>query len=179
LGGKSKSVQLTLLDSNDFVSDETFESLKENILKIQNDYNVKLEDIFETISSVDEDKIPVSIFCCELSVLEAVCKYLKEVRNLSYKEIGVVLNRSQKTIWQTYKKAKGKKGNGFELSVSRYDVPVGIFADRKLSNLEHVVYYLKSKFGVSLVKIGELLCRDPRTVWTVYHRCKKKLENEE
>ena len=43
-----------------------------------------------------------------LSVLEAIVKYLKEERMLSYHEIAVLLKRNDRTIWTVYSRVKKK-----------------------------------------------------------------------
>ena len=46
----------------------------------------------------------------KLKVLEALVKYLKEERQLSYHEIAVLLNRNDRTIWTVYSRVKKKNG---------------------------------------------------------------------
>ncbi len=56
-----------------------------------------------------EKQIPLHIFHNrELAPLEGISKYLKEVANLSYHEIAVLLNRNDRTIWTCYNRAKKK-----------------------------------------------------------------------
>ena len=53
--------------------------------------------------------IPSSIFTDRsVSVLEAMVRYLKEKKNLTYHEIAVLLNRDDRTIWTVYQRAKKK-----------------------------------------------------------------------
>ncbi len=55
--------------------------------------------------------IPVSIFTDrKLGVLEAAIKYLREDLKLSYREIGGILNRDNRTIWSSYNRAKNRNG---------------------------------------------------------------------
>jgi hypothetical protein len=55
------------------------------------------------------ENIPTSIFLDRsISVLEAISKYLKEEKNLTYHQIAVLLNRDDRTIWTCYNRAKGK-----------------------------------------------------------------------
>ncbi|MDP2907442.1 MAG: sigma factor-like helix-turn-helix DNA-binding protein [Nanoarchaeota archaeon] len=54
--------------------------------------------------------IPTALFCDRtLSILEHITKHLKENHDLSYTEIAKLLNRSPKTIWTVYQRAKKKK----------------------------------------------------------------------
>jgi len=51
---------------------------------------------------------------------------------------------------------------------------VSILKDRNLSVLENIVSYLKDTLGFRYHQIAVMLNRDDRTIWTVYHRAKKK-----
>lgn len=56
--------------------------------------------------------IPTAIFHNRgLSSLEAVSVYLKEKKGLRYSEIAKLLNRDDRTIWTSYKRAKAKRKN--------------------------------------------------------------------
>jgi len=53
--------------------------------------------------------VPLSIFSLRrLSVLEALCVYLRENFNLSYHDIGILLDRNERTIWTVVNRAKKK-----------------------------------------------------------------------
>ena len=55
--------------------------------------------------------IPSFIFHDErLSILEAIVAYLKEKENLTYHEIGLVMNRDERNIWTEYARSKKKRG---------------------------------------------------------------------
>ncbi len=53
-------------------------------------------------------------------------------------------------------------------------VPSSIFCDRSLSPLEAVSEHLKEIKAYNFHDSGKLLNRDERTIWTCYHRAKKK-----
>ena len=53
-------------------------------------------------------------------------------------------------------------------------VPTSVFRNRKLKVLEALVKYLKEQQGMRYSDIARLLNRDPRTVWTVYQKAKKR-----
>ena len=56
------------------------------------------------------ENIPTSIFLDRtISVLEAITKYLKEEKNLTYHQIAILLNRDDRTIWTCYNRAKKKR----------------------------------------------------------------------
>lgn len=51
--------------------------------------------------------IPVSIFKDErLTPFELIVKYLKEIKNLTYAEIGRQLNRDERNIWNIFQRSK-------------------------------------------------------------------------
>ena len=54
--------------------------------------------------------VPLGIFKDRsLTVLEALVHYLKD-SGFTFKEISLLINRDQRTIWTVYSRAKGKKG---------------------------------------------------------------------
>jgi|SRR3989344_5424471 len=55
-------------------------------------------------------------------------------------------------------------------------IPTSIFVDRSLSVLEILSEYLKEDQKLNYHQIAVLLNRDDRTIWTCYHRAKKKRE---
>jgi hypothetical protein len=139
--------------------------------------------------------LPVVLFAIEeLSGLEIVTKYLHEDRGISITRIGELLNRSPKTIWNTYSIASKKSPVHFDLVKLKGDsaaiallrdvsanrrledvsVPLVVISDRSLSVLESISEYLHDSLHLSFNEIACVLHRDNRTVWTVYHRAKKK-----
>ena len=55
-----------------------------------------------------EFNLPVSLFCSKLSILEASATYLKDNFNLSFHQIGALLQRSEKTVWTVYNRGLRK-----------------------------------------------------------------------
>ncbi len=54
--------------------------------------------------------IPVSVLNeRKLSVLESIVEFLREKHELSYKQISLLINRDNRTIWTVYQKAKKKR----------------------------------------------------------------------
>ena len=125
----------------------------------------------------EELTIPISIFRCGLSSLQAIVVYLKDMMQLRYCEIAILLNRDQRTVWVTYSEAKKILTKPLETAPSELDLTSSIFQDRKLSVLEHIVRHLRNK-GIRFNRIGQLLELDQRTIWTVAHRAGKKIKNE-
>ena len=64
------------------------------------------------------------------------------------------------------------KGKNTEIKL-----PLEIFRDRSLSVLEVISEYLHDELKLSFHEIAKLMNRDDRTIWTCYHRAKKKREN--
>lgn len=73
-------------------------------------------------------------------------------------------------ITQHIKKIKDTKPKPAE----KFTIPINIFSDRKLTVLEHVITYLKEHQSLTYQKIAIMLNRNPRTIWTVYQRVRKK-----
>jgi len=44
-----------------------------------------------------------------LSIFEAWVEYLKDKRNLSFKQIALITNRDERNIWTVYQRAKKKR----------------------------------------------------------------------
>jgi hypothetical protein len=99
---------------------------------------------------------------------------LKENLRLRYKEIALLMNRNERTIWSTYNNAKKKLQEEFILGEVEYYLPIKIFENRKFSVLEIISKYLHENLNLSYHKIAILINRDDRTIWTVYHRYQLK-----
>ena len=158
-------------------NDNGFNQFKDHLTSLQSKYDVELVQLFELLSE-KEIFVPLSVFSKKISTLETISKYLHENLNLSFKKIGELMNRSEKTIWQAYKFSKIKHPEKLKSADTKYIIPVSVFANRKLSNLEAIVYYIKNTYYLKFSQIGPLLKRDQRTIWTVYSRAKKKYLKE-
>ncbi len=149
-----------------------------NYLKEQ---GLSSEDIIGLIEKLlkvpikEEVKIPITVFDNDyLSSLETIIKYLRENLLLSFKQIASLTNRNEVALAVSYRNSRKKLRANFIERVSPYYIPVSILKNRKLSVLENVVSYLKENYGFNYHKIAVMLNRDDRTIWTVYHRAKKK-----
>ncbi|MBA3064008.1 hypothetical protein FP803_01065 [Candidatus Woesearchaeota archaeon] len=167
-------------------------SLIEGYLKDSRDFKIALKSLVcyleqekgfssdEIIRSIVKEKkqdgieIPACIFNDKLSALETIVKYLKENLNLKYSEIAKLLNRNDRTIWTTYSNSRKKYSKEFVVKDNKYFIPASIISNRSLSVLESIVSYLKNNFDLKYSQIALLLCRDQRTIWTVYNRRKRK-----
>ncbi len=130
---------------------------------------------FEVNPRQSQFLIPITIYTNKLSGLEIIVKYLRENHSLQYNEIAVLLNRSQKTIWQAYNSSKKKYPSHFVIRQTQYSIPLQILANRNFSVLESLVKYLKENYHLKLHEIASLLFRDQSTIWTVYNRSMKKM----
>lgn len=155
--------------------DEDIQVLRLVFSKLKKKYHLSSADL---LNAVQEDiLLPCTIFSKKLSPLETDVKYLKENLNYDYSKIAKLLGRDRKTIWQAYKNAVKKMPEEFKPKETEYNIPVSELKD-ELSILEATVNYLKQHFDINYHQIGELLQRDERTIWTVYHRAQIKKKHE-
>ena len=166
---------MSIMISQNYVLDEkkvnSLNSYSENLFRAFNFSNnsVKNHDWAKGIY------LPISLFSNSfLSSLETIVKYVKEEAGLSYKEISLILNRDERTIWGTYHNAKKKMAGKFKLNDITLFVPLIIFSYRSLSVLETITAYLRDNYNLRYCQIAGFLTRDDRTIWTIYSRCLKK-----
>ena len=95
---------------------------------------------------------------------------------MRFAEIARMLNRDRRTIGLNYKNAAASMKREMVVWEGEIYVSLEIFADRKLSILESVVYYLRVG-GYKNVEISRMLGKDQRNVWTLYSRAMKKLKS--
>lgn len=142
--------------------------------ELKSKYKLSSSDIIQlTKQSI---MIPLCIFTKRLSSLEAIVKYLKENQGMRLKQIADMLNRDQRTIWGAYNRSKKKHKDMLLIKPCKY-IPASILTNRKLSVLEALTFYLEEE-NLNLSEIARLLHRDPRTIWTINNRLKKKVKNE-
>jgi len=175
---KEKNLEKNRVFSNpNFDNDTEFLKLKEIIEKIKTKYNLSGSDILNRIERKDI-LVPCEIFSDKLSALETICKYLKENLNLTNKEISLLINRDERTIWQAYNSSIKKYSNKFGIEYSKYYIPVSVLKNRNYAVLESIVKYLKEIKNLKYHEIAVLLKRNDRTIWTVYQRSLKKNPNK-
>jgi predicted DNA-binding protein (UPF0251 family) len=128
---------------------------------------------------LDDVVVPFGIFSQDkLSCLEAIVKYLKEVKGMKLAAIASAVGRDSSTVWATYAKAARKMPEPFSRVRDDVVMPVSVIADRSLSVLEHVVTFAK-KLGFSNHEIAVMLHLDDRTIWSVLNRARKKRGGQE
>ena len=137
-------------------------------------YGIKVDEILKSKQSIETNSFPLTILSQGLSSLEAIVKYLRENKKLSYEIIGKLLSRNSRTLTVTYNIARRKHPQLLIVDEKSEQVPLNVFNDY-LSVLESIVKHLHDS-GYNHSQIGRLLDKDPRTIWTVYHRVKIKLK---
>lgn len=135
-----------------------------------------------TTSSSIANKLPVSIIKNDkLSPLEAIVTFLRENRDLTYKEIGRLLSREPKTLAVTYSAARKKTSEKIIPTTDTIYLEFSIFAahpECNLSILETVCNSLK-KSGMRHSQIARILGKSQKTIWTVCNRAEQKHKKEE
>ena len=133
---------------------------------------------YKLTAQMKKEQVPVTVlFDREVSCFEAIIEYLKEERNLSYRQIAMLTNRNDRTIWTVYNRAKKKRqgiARVYELKKRMLRVPASIFTDRNVSVLETISEYLRDQRNMTYAEIAKVTNRDDRTIWTVYNRAKSK-----
>jgi len=114
--------------------------------------------------------LPISIFNSSLGALEAITVYLREHKKYKHKDTGRLLNRNAVVVGHSYRSARKKTDDPLDVSDQRYLIPVSIFTNRKISIQTHLVRFLHDTYKIKLADIARLLSRDPRTIWSAYHR---------
>ena len=163
------------IDSSSFDLDtySEYQELKSLYEKLKDKYNISTAEL---ISKLEEKEvlIPDCIFNEKQSTFNSISKYLRENLEFGNKEIASLINRSEKSVWQSYNSARKKIPFKFDIKPSKYYIPVSSIKNRSLTVFESVVTYLKDDLGLNYHKIAVLLKRNDRTIWTVYQRAIKK-----
>ena len=151
--------------------------LKTVLKKIQQEGNLELAQLVEIFQDAKSElAIPLSIFSSSLQPAEALCKYLKENEKLSYKEIGRLINRNEKSAWASYQRAKRNKKQMFLKTKEKYALPISLFHDRSYSLLESVVFFLHQIYQLSNPQIAKLLKKSPNSIAVLMKRARVKHE---
>lgn len=153
---------------------EQAQLLLKNFLKNYNTTPEQLQSFLK--QQPKEHSIPISIFKTpKLSSLELIVKYFRENKGWRFTEIAKHTNRDPRAIATTYRNAKRKYSKKITHTQSKYHIPLSLLSNRTLSVLENIAYYLAVECKLKLAHIAKLLNKDPRTIWTVVNRAKKKL----
>lgn len=162
----------------------------QNVLRFfKKEYGISPSEILHIIKAKEKEEkelqsyfIPVSLFSVTpLSSLEAITVYLHDIKQIRFSFMQKILARNQIVLSTTYRNAKKKYQQTIIVPESRYFIPCSIFrnkANRDLSILENIVFYLKSEYNLPNYLIAKLLAKDQRTIWTVLHRVKQKVKKK-
>ena len=167
----SQELQKVLSRVIGVVPTKTTIPILENVLFELKEKYLLLEKQLEEINKEDEEKeikIPLSIFSSKLGSLEVLCIYLKENVGMSYREIGKILMRDERTIWAAYHKAR-KKSNENLVVREGSNIPLEVFNNSILTIQEAVIIYLREK-NLRYAEIAEILMRDQRNVRNSYNK---------
>ena len=118
-----------------------------------------------------EGYIPLSIFATKLPPAEAVCKYLRENKQLSYREIAERLHRDSNSVWANYQRSRKTKVI-FPSRPERYIIPLSLFEDRMHSILEIVVSYVHDTYRLSNPQMAKLLHKSPNSIAVIAKRAR-------
>ena len=157
----------------DLGRDHLLEQLKFVVDVLKEKYNLSEAGIVEAIHR-EEENITVTIFNDKISPFESIVKFLKENKGKKLSEIAKLTGRTTGSVWQTYDHAYKKYKEKLMPATTEFIIPLNTIAEKKFSILESIVIYLKDNYNLSYRKIGKLLQRNERTVWTVYNRGMKK-----
>jgi len=148
--------------------------------KLRERYDVSVGELLseEKVDNV-ELQVPINIFREDVGPAEVLIKYLRENLGMRFIDIARLTNRSESSVWTSYKNAMEKHREKIEVKDREEGeeliyIPVEIFANRKLSVLECMVSYLRNKEFRNF-EIAEMLNKDQRNIGVLYSRIKKKL----
>ncbi len=158
----------------DIEKDDLYTHFKSIGETLKQKYSLTNQQLIYSLQPKEENSIPISIFTKQLSCLETIVKFLKEEKQLTYHQTGVVLNRNDRTIWITYHNAQKKKAERLAVKPTNYILPTSIFTDRRLSVLEAIVRHLKDNYGLRYTDIAGLIQRSERNLWKVYNKKRAK-----
>jgi len=138
---------------------------------LNNDFLQALETFIKQYKQQKQiHSIPIELFSNrKLGVLELVVKYLKENNNLNYHQIAVLLNRDERTVWNSYRNAVKKHKELLTISKTDKSIDISNFANRKNSPLGSLIRYLKQN-GLNLKQISILTNRSYKTIWLTYKK---------
>jgi len=144
------------------------------LLEVGKKYKISKKTLEKNLSPKNI-QIPLSIFSPQLGFLESLVKYLHENQGYSFPQISALLNRKSKTIRNSYYSTKKKKKHLLTITKKDETIRLDLLTKKGLTILESLIFSLRKK-GLRYSRIGNLICRDQRNVWTVYSRVNKKLK---
>ncbi|MFH2021652.1 MAG: hypothetical protein ABIJ34_09685 [archaeon] len=121
----------------------------------------------------DDQTVPLSIFCKELTPFESLTLFMVEYKKSSFSEIAGLLKKDRQVVWITYQRARGKKINLLKDLDWKSTIPLSAVCSETLSVAESLALFLK-KSGWKNKDIAKTIGKDSRTIWTLLDRAKKK-----
>jgi DNA-directed RNA polymerase specialized sigma24 family protein len=154
--------------------DELLNAVRLIVSHLKQKDEVTEQEIKELLQSKDEGHhIPLQLFEHEkLSSLEIVSKYLHENKNLSFRQIGQLLQRDERTIWTTVKNARKKLSTPFITTAPAPSFPAHILTNRNYSVLEAIVLHLSHAYSVR--ELARLLRKPYSTIWVTLQKARRK-----
>ncbi|MFC1691005.1 RNA polymerase sigma factor [Nanoarchaeota archaeon] len=170
------------LKSSDFVKEgsktKDIEGVFDLLLNLMKEKGMTMQELIAKYEgSPKEIFVPLSIFSTKLSPSESLSVYLKEEQDLSYSEIGELLNRNERSIWTNFHNARKKAKERLPLD-SEISAPLSIFKTRQLSIFESLILYLRDTLKLKNSKIAHALNKHTSVTYTVYNRAKQKLDSK-
>ncbi len=160
-------------------NDPNFQIAVLALTTLKRNRGIATQDILSELKHVlDQESetypLPVTIFHPDLSVLEAVCKYLADVYHLPPRKIAQLLDRETAVVSASIAKANKKIKQELKKQEHHITIPTSAFS-ASMGPLESITLFLKNNYHVSLSEIGRLLGRDPRNIWQSVNNAKKKV----
>jgi len=140
---------------------------------LKENYNLSEEEIFSLAKGRKQIFVPASIFSFDLSPAESIVKFLKENIDLRYSEIAELIERDERGVWGSYRRAVRKHPGRLTTRQPDVMIPISVFKSIR-SIFESLVTYLKDTKNMKGSEIARLLNKKPSTIWTVYNRAKRK-----
>ena len=160
---------------NSLKKEELLNILKRVTTHLKQNYNLSEEEILSEAKGTKQIFIPASIFSFVLSPAEAIVKFLKENYDLKYSEIAKLIQRDERGIWGSYRRANKKLPSKIIPKQPDILIPISVFTNKN-SIFESLVVYLRDTRNMKGTQIAQLLNKKPSTIWTVYNRAKQKNE---
>ena len=114
------------------------------------------------------DTIPVNLFAHSASTMQALARYLIDVKGMTCTQAARLLGRHPKSLWTSYHQTPRLP----TIQEDTIRIPIHIFCTTK-APLEALVSHLK-KTGLRNIEIARLLQLDPKTTWTAAKRAEVK-----
>ena len=145
------------------------ELLKVLLSRMHQHNKLDAKSLLNIFSEVNSDiSIPVSIFKSTLSSMETLVYYLRKHKKFSNTNVASLLNRSEQTIWQAYKRSSAKQ-NKLLLTKSKFVIPLSLFSHSQ-SIMTTLILHLKTIYNLSNKEIAQELGTTPNSIAVIAKR---------